>query len=199
MNSLTLLRTIAVLSYPVLLVQQQANAGSNNGSIAQATGFSCDNRETLLKNFDSWCTSVNAKIIQQKCLVVLHMKSPVENCGWQGCGNVSLVNDRPKLSGNDVVEYGIRTPRGVGNLPPDWNYNPADTTILPKSPFPRHYLTVTDFASQRAKCAQMTADARNQEITSGSPLGRVCTLSVDVMSFNPYYFCMIKQGVINKD
>lgn len=194
MNRKTELTRLLVLTVLAALYSRAAIAGSNSGSAQESLGFSCDNRATFARSFESWCTNVNANIIKSKCVVAVNVKAPIENCGWQGCGFVSFVNERPTLLGNNVIEYGISTPRGVANIPPEWELQ--NGTVMPKAPFPRNYLTVSQFVAERAKCAAMTSTARNNEIASGSVLGKICGSSDSTMLLNPYYFCMVQQKVL---
>ncbi|MEN9809756.1 MAG: hypothetical protein RLZZ488_1323 [Pseudomonadota bacterium] len=172
-----------------------AEGGSNSGSSASSmTGMSCDNRKTIDSSFASWCTTPTAEIIKNKCVVVIHAQQ-IQNCGWQGCGFVSFVNERPRLAGGSVNEYGIATPAGFTGAPPaSWEANAA--LVMPKSPFPRHYLTVSQFIAERAKCAALTPQARSSEIASGTILGKICSVSPDTLNFNPYYYCMVNRQVI---
>ncbi len=171
-----------------------AKAGSNSGSSLSSVGFSCDNRKSVASNFAAWCTPVNANLIKNKCVVVVHVNSPIQNCGWQGCGYMSFVNERPLLQNNNVVEYGIASPSGVSNLPAAWEFSSG--SVMPKAPFPRHYLTVDQFVMEREKCKTKSQAVINNEIAAGTVLGRICGVTPEVMSLNPYYFCMIKQNVI---
>lgn len=172
-----------------------ALGGSNNGLSAAPVGFSCDSRQTFAKSFGSWCTNVNAQIIKNKCVVAVHVNAPIQNCGWQGCGFISFVNERPILTDAGIVlEYGIPTPSGVTQIPPAWEFQ--NGTVMPKAPFPRHYLTVDQFKAERAKCALMSVADRDAEIAKGSVLGKICGVSESTMSLNPYYLCMVNQGLM---
>jgi hypothetical protein len=177
-----------------LLYGNAAKAGSNSGSALSTVGFSCDNRTSVAGNFAGWCTTVNANLIKNKCVVVVHVNSPIQNCGWQGCGYMSFVNERPLLQNNNVVEYGIATPSGVSNLPAAWEFNSG--SVMPKAPFPRHYLTVDQFVMEREKCKKQPQTVINNEIAAGTVLGRICGVTPEVMSLNPYYFCMLEKKVI---
>lgn len=190
-----LLTAAGVLLIPTMLLPGTATAGSNSGtSAAPLTGSSCDNRKTIDANFASWCTTPTAQIIKDKCVVVIH-SSQIPNCGWQGCGFMSFVNERPTISGGMVNEYGISTPAGfTGTVPPSWE--PAGSSVMPKAPYPRHYLTVTQFLSERAKCSALAPATLTQEISSGTVLGRICSLTQNTMNLNPYYFCMVNKQVI---
>jgi len=177
-----------------ILCERTAKAGSNSGFSQSPVGFSCDNRSNLTSSFAAWCTVVNANLIKNKCVVVVHVNSPVANCGWQGCGFMSFVNERPLFQNNNVVEYGISTPSGVSNLPADWEFN--NGSVMPKAPFPRHYLTVDQFVAERQKCKTLPPAQISNEIAAGSVLGRICGVTPEVMTLNPYYFCMLNQNVI---
>ncbi|MEN9528508.1 MAG: hypothetical protein RI932_381 [Pseudomonadota bacterium] len=179
----------------VLVCSERADAGAISGSNSQAANFNCDSRKAIVdKGFSSWCTSVNAKIIKNKCVVVIHLNSPVENCGWQGCGHLSFVNERPKLIQNNVVEYGISTPSGV--TAPPFTWEPNNGTVMPKAPFPRHYLSVDQFVGERSKCATLTPAILAADAKSGGVLAKLCNVSKDVLDLNPYYFCMKKEKVV---
>ncbi|MEY3901401.1 MAG: hypothetical protein RL189_707 [Pseudomonadota bacterium] len=177
------------------LVPNSAEAGSNSGTgTTSIGGMSCDNRKTIDSSLASWCTTPTAEIIKNKCVVVIHA-SQIQNCGWQGCGFISFINERPTLASGSVNEYGISTPAGFTGAPPaSWEANGA--LVMPKSPFPRHYLTVSQFISERTRCAALTPQARASEIASGSVLGKICSVSPDHMNLNPYYFCMVNRQVI---
>ncbi len=193
-NHLGLARFALALCLP-MLCSTSAEAGSNSGSSASTViGMSCDNRRAIDGSFGAWCTTPTANIIRDKCVVVIH-SNQIPNCGWQGCGFVSFVNERPSLVGNSVNEYGISTPSGLISTPPI-SWEPANGKVMPKSPFPRNYLTVSQFIQERSKCAALSPQARATEIASGSTLGKICGSSLEVMSLNPYYYCMVYRQVI---
>lgn len=178
-----------------LVCSERVEAGAISGSNSQPANFSCDNRKAIAdKSFSSWCTSVNANIIKSKCVVVIHLNSPVENCGWQSCGHLSFVNERPKLLQNNVVEYGISTPSGVQTPPFTWEL--SNGTVMPKAPFPRHYLSVEQFVGERSKCATLTPAIIAADAKTGGVLAKICNVSKDVLDLNPYYFCMKKEKVV---
>lgn len=196
MNSIRKRTTLLLSAGLVSIISNPASGGSNNGSLQEAIGFSCDIRTTIAKSFDAWCTNVNANLIKNKCVVAVHVSAPIENCGWQGCGHVSFVNDRPLLQNNNVIEYGISTPSGLTSVPPEWDFQ--NGTVMPKSPFPRHYLTVDQFVAEKEKCSKLSRSALDAEVAKGSALGKICSISDATMSLNPYYFCMQHQKVLPK-
>ena len=167
------------------VIQWPANAGSNNGSIAPSSGFSCDNRVDLRVGFQTWCTPANAALIRNQCFAVVHSSAAVQRCGWQGCGSLSLVGQKPKLVGNNVVEYGISTPHGFKSIPQSWQM--SGDSVLPQYPFPRTYLTIDQFLKVREQCG-LPSSSHHPDVVN-----LICSASKEQLEMSPYYVCLKSQ------
>ncbi|MEN9827007.1 MAG: hypothetical protein RI953_2752 [Pseudomonadota bacterium] len=181
--SLVLLVMCASVEQPVL-------AGSNNGSLATNSGFSCDNRADLKKDFQLWCTAANAQLIRSQCFAVVHMDTGVQRCGWQGCGFFSFVGQKPSLSGEMVVEYGISTPHGLTTIPASWQQ--SGNQVLPQSPYPRTYLTVDQFLTVRSGCKGPKSNLN----LDPAVVDRICGIGDSSLDLSPYYVCMKAQKLV---
>ena len=175
-----------MLACPIVL-STVAEAGSHNGNIEQASSFNCDARISLKDNFESWCTLQNAKLIQSTCYAVIHAE-PIQRCGWQGCGHISFVGSKPTIAGSQVKEYGISTPHGMASIPASWQ--PSGSSVLPKAPFPRVYLTVGQFVTVKENCS------KNQPFIDSQSTDRICTSNEKTLELNPYYYCMRHHKVV---
>lgn len=171
----------SVLLLAPLFVYTSAEAGSFNGSLEQSSTVSCDFRHNLQTDFHSWCSYSNAKLIKSSCYAVIH-SDPIQRCGWQGCGFISFVGQKPTVSGSNVREYGISTPHGLTSVPESWQ--PAGGAVLPKAPFPRVYLTVEEFVTVKENCS------KDHSFIDPTSADRICSAEEKTLELNPYYFCM---------
>ena len=170
-----------------LISKPEARAGSVNNAAATTSGVSCDDRRSHLDM--SWCTQAVANELFNKCYAVIHMQpESFKKCDWQGCGPLSLVGQKAKIDGNSVVEYGVSTPYAGASAPPaSWQLNSATKEVLPKSPYLRHYLTLAEFVSERAKCSN--ASALGNPVTE-----KVCQVDPKAFDMNVYFYCMKNNG-----
>ncbi len=163
----------------------QIRAGSVNG-VSGVTSVSCEDRRTHVDM--SWCTDAAATQLYEKCLVMIHKDvENVSKCDWQGCGPISLVGEKAKIDGDNVVEYGIKTPfAGASNPPANWNLNPATKEVLPKFPYNRQYMTIPEFVAKQGECKRGT---------NGDPvLERICPIDSKAYDMNVYFYCMKNKG-----
>ena len=181
--------TFRMSSAGVLLLagSLDAYAGSVNNSAASATNVNCDDRRSHLEM--SWCTQAVADNLFNSCYAVIHMQpEQVKKCDWQGCGPLSLVGQKAKVSGDSVVEYGVSTPHaGASNPPASWQRNATSNEVLPKSPYLRHYLTLSEFVAERAKCG-------NPSALSNPVTEKVCQVDPKAFDMNVYFYCMKNKG-----
>lgn len=160
-------------------------AGSVNG-VSGVTSVSCEDRRSHVDM--SWCTDAAATQLYEKCLVMIHKDlQNVSKCDWQGCGPISLVGQKAKIDGDNVIEYGIKTPfPGASNPPANWNLNPTTKEVLPKFPYNRQYMTIPEFVAKQGEC---------KGGTNGDPvLERVCPIDSKAYDMNVYFYCMKNKG-----
>ncbi|NBW80486.1 hypothetical protein EBR21_01915 [bacterium] len=186
--------TFSTASFSLLLlcssVEQTVFAGSNSGPVSANSGFSCDNRVDLKKDFKVWCTAASAQLIRSQCFAVVHMDNGVQRCGWQGCGLFSFVGQKPTLSGDAVVEYGISTPHGLTTIPASWQQ--SGSQVLPQSPYPRTYLTVDQFVAARSGCKGPKPNLN----LDPAVWNRICGLGDSSIELSPYYVCLKAQKLV---
>lgn len=130
-----------------------------DGRIVYPVPFKCDN---TVKNQ-----------ILDKCYIVVH-STVQQTCGWQTCGSVSIVGEKPKYIDKKIVEYGVATP-----ATPAASWGKCDAAgCMPKSPFPRQYLTVRD------------ALARRKLGFKGDGLDVLASVPLSVLKANHYLSCV---------
>lgn len=181
------LKQIALLSACFFAHIPRAHAGSVNGLSASTTNINCDDRRSHLEM--AWCTPAVANELLSKCYAVIHMQPElVKKCDWQGCGPLSLVGQKASVSGDNVVEYGVSTPHaGASNPPATWQMNPTTKEVLPKTPYRRHYLTISEFIAEREKCKNGTQ--------AGNPVTeKICQVDPKAFDMNVYFYCMKNMG-----
>ncbi|NBW81692.1 hypothetical protein EBR21_08050 [bacterium] len=129
----------------------EAKAGSISDDVSTSTTFSCDNRVEMWSSTDiSWCTADIANKIRNSCYVVVHPKPGTlsgRECSWQGCGQFSLVGKAATIVNGKVVEYGITTSPPTGTI-----YETVTDGVLPKRPYPRHYMKAGDAIKAAKAC-----------------------------------------------
>ena len=186
MNAFTIPALLVAVIFP-----SAAFAGSVGGARSGQTslGIDCDRRERFIN-----CTELEKSHVLDKCYVVVHEQRR-NDCTWQSCGFVSVVQKRPRLVNNEIDEYGIKTNisqyrSGSGSLPDDWRRNAsgfAPNEIVPKSPYPRHYLTVREALELRK-----TSDG-------SSAAERIRSVPQDVIDSNPYLECAARTGPVSEE
>ncbi|NBX17577.1 MAG: hypothetical protein EBR09_09450 [Proteobacteria bacterium] len=181
MDSRIIQTLLLVLVWPL-----SATAGSVGGARAggSSLGLDCDKRERFIN-----CTELEKNHVLDKCYVVVHEQKR-SDCTWQSCGFVSVVQKRPKVSGSELDEYGIKTnisqyQSAGGEVPAGWNRNGsgfAPGEVTPKSPFPRHYLTVKEALALR-------------KVPDGSAVSdKIKSIPQEVLDSNPYLECASRTG-----
>lgn len=170
----------------VLVSPLSAMAGSVGGARAggSSLGLDCDKRERFIN-----CTELEKNHVLDKCYVVVHEQKR-NDCTWQSCGFVSVVQKRPKVSGSELDEYGIKTnisqyQSAGGEVPAGWNRNGsgfAPGEVTPKTPFPRHYLTVREALALR-------------KVPDGTVVSdKIKGVPQEVLDSNPYLECAGRTG-----
>jgi hypothetical protein len=166
---------------------QFAMAGSITGKSESGMEINCDVRRS---NADtSWCTSSAAEQIFNRCFVIVRLPSDPasSSCDWQSCGPIAFVGSKPRVINGFVVEYGISTPHILARNPPaSWALNSSNGEVLPKFPFPRNYLTMSEFASHRNKC--LTGGSLSNDVQQA-----ICPIDKQLFDSNSYFACLKKQ------
>jgi hypothetical protein len=160
-----------------------------------STAFSgCDVRRVLVESANvSFCTKAVQASIRDQCYVVVHAgvgeRRKASECSWQGCESISFVGAPAQLSSNQLsfIEYGIETPRN------DAPFARIGTTnnVLPKSPYPRHYMTAGDALTALNACSSTTnknplnlpEEVRTAICRESTAAGR------EKLKMNPYWLC----------
>jgi hypothetical protein len=165
-----------VLMLPYLMgVSMMAHAGSVGDSAYTSNApFDCDRRERFIN-----CSADMKQHILDKCYVVVQSQNRLD-CSWQSCGFMSVVQQRAKIVGTDVIEYGVKTPISAdtaNNPPANWGCDANKAECLPKAPYSRTYYTVRDALALR-KTPSASADAK-----------KLSEVPEDVLDANPYLEC----------
>lgn len=160
-----------------------AEAGSISDDIGstEAQPFSCDNRVEQWSTANSnWCSRTTADRIRTSCFVVIH-STPLlgRQCSWQGCQNFSLIGQPATLSGSSIVEYGLPTVMPAGTT-----YESVSGGILPKRPYPRHYLKAGAALTAKRACPSNPLNLPSDVHSA------ICNASGDVLNLNMYWSCL---------
>lgn len=171
---------IILLITPCLLNPAIGRGGSINGmGLDASTRTNCDIRPGLegqgrfIYPVPFKCNLAVKDQILDQCYVVVH-SSVQPTCGWQTCGSLSVVGEKPKYLNSSIYEYGIPTP-----AVPLASWGQCDSMgCLPKSPFPRQYLTVRQ-ALERRKLG-----------LKGDGLDVIASVPLSVLKSNSYLSCV---------
>lgn len=159
-----------------------AHAGSVAGSESRSQtdgDTDCDIRRGSFS-----CTSATKNWILDKCYVVVH-KDKLEHCTWQSCEYLSIVGKNPSYEPSGGGGAGRMTEYGIShNVDTEsqsaWECNTSNG-CLPKSPFPRHYMTV-----------KQALEIRNSS-DSSEVAQKIKAVPAEVLSANRYVNCAMSE------
>lgn len=174
--------SFAILGFFLSSADIRAYAGAIADDTTKTSTFSCDKRVELMSfASQSWCTLTFANQIRNSCYAVVHsVPLAGKQCSWQGCARLSLVGKPATLNSSSVVEYGIKT-----SIPAGTTFETVPNGVLPKYPFPRHYLRAGDALTARRSCPS------NPLNLPAGVLSEICGASDDVLKLNMYWSCLM--------
>ena len=158
------------------------------GAIAGDEGeSSCDRRRLMSEDSNlGFCVSSERTRIGESCYIVVHsVPLSGRKCSWQGCGYLSLVGKPAKLTdmSSKFEEYGSKFPRNNASFA-----GASDGSgVLPKYPYPRHYLTVKEAQQALSGCPG------NPLSLPESVRAAICNAETNMLRLNPYWHCYISK------